>query len=67
MLRLKKKKREDDYLTGVCAAARCTKPAVVIDATGRLAAGQVPLCEDHWEARCELEDFDNNAETTNAA
>ncbi|MFC1609564.1 hypothetical protein ACFL6C_01270 [Myxococcota bacterium] len=56
MLRLKRKNREDDYPPQMCAASRCAEPAVVVDATGRLAPGRVPLCEVHWEARCELDE-----------
>ena len=54
MLRLKKKLDDVDYPGDTCAAARCEEPATIIDGTGRLAPGRVPLCERHWEARCEM-------------
>ena len=67
MLKLKKKKRDDDYSAQVCAASRCAEPAVVIDATGRLAPGRVPFCEQHWEARCELDEAETEIATNHAA
>lgn len=55
MLRLKAIGRDEDYPTDICAAARCHTEAVIVDATMWLTSKQVPLCETHWQVRCELE------------
>jgi hypothetical protein len=31
-----------------CAASSCRNPSDVIDATGRIAPIDIPLCERHW-------------------
>lgn len=49
--------REDAYDRRICAVSDCTKPSRVIDDTRRLAACAVPLCEEHWEQRCEAEEL----------
>jgi len=56
MLRLKPIARDQDYPPETCAASRCQDDAVIIDATRLLACVQLPLCEYHWQVRCELEE-----------
>jgi hypothetical protein len=55
MLRLKAIGNDQDYPPGLCAASRCKERASVVDATFLLSKRQVPLCEHHWQMRCELE------------
>lgn len=44
-------KRVAEFDESVCAVARCDAPSILIDSTGRLAPGRVPLCEGHWVQR----------------
>lgn len=48
--RLKQKKPNEDYPTGVCAASRCYQRTEVIDATS---GESMPLCDRHWTQLCE--------------
>lgn len=56
LLRLKVIGRDEDYPPEICAAARCEEEAVIVDATRLLSACQLPLCEYHWQVRCEVEE-----------
>ena len=56
MLRLKAKAVEESFAPDLCAAARCVEPAAIVDRTGRLSPGPVPLCDRHWQVRCVLDE-----------
>ena len=56
MLRLKVIGHDEEYPRELCAASRCQDEAVIVDATRLLTPHQVPLCEYHWQVRCELEE-----------
>jgi hypothetical protein len=55
-MHLKAKAPDEDYPSSVCAVSRCNAPAMLDDATGKLAPGRVPLCEAHWLQRTEEDD-----------
>ncbi|MFC1611397.1 hypothetical protein ACFL6C_10580 [Myxococcota bacterium] len=47
---------DEEYDRRVCAVAGCSNPSQVLDDTRRLAPCAVPLCEEHWQLRCESDD-----------
>lgn len=56
MLRLKPIPPDQDYPPELCAASRCQDQAVIVDATQLLTSRQLPLCEYHWQIRCDIEE-----------
>lgn len=56
MFTLKTKLKSERYPKGTCAASRCTEPSSVTDASGKhWPDTEVPLCDRHWERRCDIE------------
>lgn len=47
-MKLKVKKKKEDYPTEWCCAARCRKPSELIDATKKRYNFNLPLCAEHW-------------------
>lgn len=47
-LRLKKRRKGEDFKKGECAVARCHAKTDVVDGTKRQADCDVPLCAVHW-------------------
>jgi hypothetical protein len=47
---------KDGYQPGQCAASRCFEPSAVTDASGSTWPMAVPLCDRHWEIKCDAEE-----------
>lgn len=53
MFKLKTKRKSDKHPKDKCAASRCDEPPVVTDASGKHWPDEAPLCDRHWELRCD--------------